>query len=309
MKQRGILLVLTAAALWGISGSVAQYLFQQKGFAPDWLVDVRLLAAGAGMLLITSLRGSGKRVLAIWRSPRDVGELLLFSLLGMLAVQYTYFTAIRHSNAATATVLQYLAPALICCYTALRRRRLPSPREWMGVGLSFAGILLLATHGRIGSLAITPAAFLWGLGSAVALGFYTIQPTRLLREWGSAMIVGWGNADRRAGPQLRQAALELQRTMGCGGCTRDLFHRAVRYFDRFLLLHGKSEASGCGGSQHSLLSGAADFGLARGNLAQDVVRTVRLARSRLHRRNGHPAVCSPGIRRDEGERNGAFFIK
>ena len=192
MKRKGILLVLAAASLWGISGSVAQFLFERKGFRPDWLVDVRLLAAGTGMLLIASLGGSRKRVLAIWKSPKDVRELLLFSLLGMLAVQYTYFTAIRHSNAATATVLQYLAPALIFCYTAFRRRKRPSVREGVAVVLSFAGILLLATHGRIGTLAITPAAFFWGLASAAALGFYSVQPVRLLREWGSGVVVGWG---------------------------------------------------------------------------------------------------------------------
>ncbi|WP_058304112.1 DMT family transporter [Gorillibacterium timonense] len=190
-KAKGILLVLTAASLWGISGSVAQYLFEQHHLRPEWLVDVRLLVAGLAMLLIVSVRSPG-RIWRIWASPKDVLELLLFSLLGMLAVQYTYFAAIRHANAATATVLQYLAPALICCYLALRRRTMPTARELTAVALSFAGTLLLATHGRIGSLSMTPAALIWGIVSAIALAFYTLQPIRLLREWGSGTVVGWG---------------------------------------------------------------------------------------------------------------------
>jgi hypothetical protein len=36
LRKNGIAMVLTAGVLWGISGSVAQYLFQQQGFRPEW---------------------------------------------------------------------------------------------------------------------------------------------------------------------------------------------------------------------------------------------------------------------------------
>jgi drug/metabolite transporter (DMT)-like permease len=42
-RIKGIILVIIGSMLWGISGTVAQYLFQEKGFSPEWLVVIRLL--------------------------------------------------------------------------------------------------------------------------------------------------------------------------------------------------------------------------------------------------------------------------
>ena len=48
IKQRtkGIILVIIGSMLWGVSGTVAQYLFQKKGFSTEWLVVIRLLISG-----------------------------------------------------------------------------------------------------------------------------------------------------------------------------------------------------------------------------------------------------------------------
>ncbi|WP_059172645.1 DMT family transporter [Bacillus sp. FJAT-27445] len=191
VRGKGIALVLVGATLWGISGTVAQYLFQRQGFSPAWLVDIRLLLAGSILLAIGGARNPAK-ILSIWKSKRDALSLLLFSLLGMLAVQYTYFAAIDHSNAAAATVLQYLAPTMIAAYLAIRGKKLPTGREISAVILALAGTLLLVTKGNIGTLSISGLAVFWGIASAAALAFYTLQPRELLAKWGSITITGWG---------------------------------------------------------------------------------------------------------------------
>ncbi len=110
----------------------------------------------------------------------------------MLGVQYTYFAAIEYGNAAAATVLQYLGPAIITCFLAIRAKRMPSAKELLAVLLAVAGTFILVTHGNVGSLSISGLAVFWGISSAFALAFYTLQPHRLLKKWGSAIIVGWG---------------------------------------------------------------------------------------------------------------------
>ena len=50
-RTKGILLVIVGTMLWGISGTVAQFLFQQKGFDTEWLVVFRLLISGFLLLL------------------------------------------------------------------------------------------------------------------------------------------------------------------------------------------------------------------------------------------------------------------
>ncbi|WP_088043658.1 DMT family transporter [Bacillus sp. EAC] len=190
-RSRGIFLVLTAAVLWGISGTVAQFLFQQNGFSPEWLVVIRLLFSGIILLSFASFKEK-RNIIDIWKSKKDAYSILLFSILGMLSVQYTYFAAIKSSNAATATILQYLAPVIITCYLAMRHKQFPNYKEVVAVILALIGTVLLVTHGNIGRLSITGLALFWGLSSALALAFYTIQPQYLLKKWGSTIVVGWG---------------------------------------------------------------------------------------------------------------------
>ena len=124
-RTKGILLVIVGTMLWGISGTVAQFLFQQKGFDTEWLVVVRLLISGFLLLLYGYIK-KDKNIINIWKSKEDSIKLILFGAIGMLGVQYTYFAAIKHGNAATATILQYLSPVIITCYLIIRNKKLPN---------------------------------------------------------------------------------------------------------------------------------------------------------------------------------------
>lgn len=187
----GIMMVLAAGSFWGISGTIAQYLFQQRGFSPEWLVVVRLLVSGILLLFVTSMR-SESSIWEIWRSRYDVMSLLIFSILGMMTVQYTYFAAIDHSNAATATVLQYLAPVMVAMFIVFRMKKAPSKLELLALGFALLGTFLLVTKGSLTTLSISGIALFWGLLSALSLAFYTLHPMKLLSRWGSGVIVGWG---------------------------------------------------------------------------------------------------------------------
>ena len=107
MSRAGFFSAVGAATLFGVGGTFAQFLFQHRGVSIDWLVTMRLLCAGSVMLVIAALR-QGRGILAIWRS--DAVSLILFGLIGMMPVQYTYMAAIDASNTATATVLHSPRP-------------------------------------------------------------------------------------------------------------------------------------------------------------------------------------------------------
>ncbi len=180
---------MAAATLFGVGGTFAQFLFQQRGVNIDWLVTMRLLTAGAVLLLVAAIR-QGWGILAVWRS--DAVSLILFGLLGMLAVQYTYMAAINASNTATATILQFTAPAMIALWLALVGRRPPSAREAGAIALAMLGTYFLVTHGKTGALTISPLALFWGLASAVAAAFNSLQPVAMLRRYGASTVGGWG---------------------------------------------------------------------------------------------------------------------
>ncbi|RDU22493.1 DMT family transporter [Anaerosacchariphilus polymeriproducens] len=192
-RFKGYIMALSGAALWGISGNVAQELFQNEGFRPGWLVTIRMLLAGVLLLLFASIKSKEKhKVWTIWSDRKERISLILFGIFGMLGVQYSYFMSINYGNAATATLLQYLAPIFIIVYLAIKIRKIPSKKEMIAVFLAILGTFFLVTNGTVDKLTISFSAIYWGLGSAIALAFYTIFPKSLLKRWGSFIVVGWG---------------------------------------------------------------------------------------------------------------------
>lgn len=188
---KGVLMALLAATLWGVSGTCGQFLFQERAMAVEWLMAVRMLGAGILLLLVAWLR-KDRHMWLIWQERSDRRRLLIFGVLGMLAVQYSYFAAIKHSNAATATILQFSAPVLIAIYLAVRHGKRLRAMEYLAIFLAVLGTFLLVTHGNIRSLNISPLAFALGMASAVSLALYTLMPGRLLDKYSALSVIGWG---------------------------------------------------------------------------------------------------------------------
>lgn len=184
-------MALSSAIFWGISGTCAQFLFEKKSIDPSWLVTWRMILAGI-ILVVFSLTQEKRNTFLIWKKPSSAIQLLLFGLLGMVAVQYTYFYSISLSNAATATILQYIGPVFVLAYFAFKNRKWPILAEFGALFLALAGTFLLVTHGSLTELVISEEALIWGILSALALAFYTIQPVGLLRLFSPAAVTGWG---------------------------------------------------------------------------------------------------------------------
>ena len=189
-SAKGIIFTLLGGICWGFSGTCGQYLFTRKNIESGWLTMVRMITAG--IVLITFLlikREKGMK--EIWKNKRDVINLLLFAVFGLLFSQYTYLTAIFYSNAGTATVLQYLNPVMIMLLVCMVSKRIPNIIEMISVILAVSGTFLIATHGNIHSLSISKEGLFWGLLSAVAAVSYSLLPGRIISKWGSLLVTGY----------------------------------------------------------------------------------------------------------------------
>ncbi len=187
----GTAMTLIGGMLWGVSGVCGQFLFQNKEVTAAWLVPVRLVCAGFLLLCFYICRDK-KEAFAIWRKKENRRDILIYGLAGMMLCQYSYFQTIEWSNAGTATVIQYLGPALIVVWVCFRTRRLPEKKEVIGVFLALAGIFLIATHGNPTSLALSERALLMGLTSAVSVVIYTVQPEKLQKQFDTPLVLAWG---------------------------------------------------------------------------------------------------------------------
>lgn len=190
-QSLGILLVLLAGVLWGISGNCGQFLFQYKNATPDWLVTVRLTGSGILILFGMAIRYK-EHVLDIWKHPRSRRDILIFGTIGMMLSQYSYFATVQYSNAGIATILQYTGPAMILAYTCIRMHCPPKPYELMALFCCMVGTFILATHGNIHDLVLPTKALLWGIISAITLVVYTLQPAWLLKKYSTLLTLGWG---------------------------------------------------------------------------------------------------------------------
>ncbi len=185
----GVLLALLSGVSWGLSGTAGQYLFNNCGVDSVWLTCVRLLTAGA-VLTAAAAAKNHRSVVCLFRCKKDVLRLVLFAVFGLMLSQFGYLQAIRYSNAGTATAIQYLGEALILLYVCVKARRLPVLSELFGLILALTGVFLLAGHGKLTSLSISPLGLLWGLFAAVALAVYTLVPGDLIPRYGNMTVTG-----------------------------------------------------------------------------------------------------------------------
>ncbi|CAM6328332.1 carboxylate/amino acid/amine transporter [Escherichia fergusonii] len=188
-SRKGMLNVLIAAVLWGSSGVCAQYIMEQSQMSSQFLTMTRLIFAGFILLTLSFVHGD--KVFSVLQNRHDALRLLIFSIVGALTVQLTFLLTIEKSNAATATVLQFLSPTIIVAWFAIARKARPGILVLTAIFTSLIGTFLLVTHGDPTSLSISPAALFWGIASAFAAAFYTTYPSTLIARYGTLPIVGW----------------------------------------------------------------------------------------------------------------------
>lgn len=174
---------LFAAALWGLSGTAAQILFQKFAFPPFGLVMIRCLVAG--IILLALFRPK-------WPKKSSV-PLIVFAVLGVLPSQIFYFITIAHSNIVTALLLQYLFLPMIVLYEVLRGQYRLNAARAGSITLAMVGVLLLVLGGSGGfGLSVTPIALVSGVLSALGVMSYTLVSRPLVAKHGSWEITTWG---------------------------------------------------------------------------------------------------------------------
>lgn len=186
---KGTIYVITAAGLWGGGGVAGQYLYMHEVMGPFWLVMMRQIIAGLAFLAYAYFFDKENPWSVVKHEPL---EMLAFSFLGVLGAQLGFYYTISLCNAATATILQYTAPAVILIWFIIKEKRSPELREVIGLLGACTGVFLISTHGHLDALAISPMALTVGLLSALSYAFYDIMPVNMLKRHSTATILGLG---------------------------------------------------------------------------------------------------------------------
>lgn len=189
--MRGLFFASLGAMSWGISGVCSQYLFMNYDVDSSWLTAIRMVLSGILLLILSAYKDKDK-LIKIWAIPKDVGWLFAFSILGLLMCQYTYVSAIKYSDSATATVLQSLNVVIMIVFMSIVTRTKMKFSQILAVFLAVFGTYLISTGGNPRNMTISTAGLIFGLLSAVGVITYTLFSRPIIVKWGNILVTGWG---------------------------------------------------------------------------------------------------------------------
>lgn len=190
-RMIGIILAIVGASFWGLGGTVSDYLFRYRHIDINWYVTARLILSGIILMIIFKILNPHRSIFIIFTKFTSTLQLLIFSIFGMLLVQYSYMASIDEGNAAIATLLQYIAPVYIIFWYVARRKATFKFFDVLAITLTLTGTFLLLTNGSLDRLVVPTSNITWGVISGLALAFYTIYATKLLVNFSSILVVGW----------------------------------------------------------------------------------------------------------------------
>jgi drug/metabolite transporter (DMT)-like permease len=188
---KGIFWAAAASGMWGISGTVLQFISQNETLPISWFLSVRTLGAGSILLLISFIKYRW-RIFDIFKSWHLIGWLLAYAVLGLMANLITFFISVQTGNAAAATILQYLSPLFIVLGSLVFKGKKPFTSDLISFMLSLAGVFLVITQGNFSQLAIPLNSLLWGIGSGITAACYIVLPKPILQTASPIVVLGWG---------------------------------------------------------------------------------------------------------------------
>lgn len=185
--RSGLFAVIGAASLWGISGALAKWFFTATAIPPLLFSQVRL--GLSALLLFLWFALTNRRLL---RFPKgELRFLLLWGVVGLAMVQFTYMATLSLTNVATAVFLQYLSPLLTALWGALTGTERLTGRLLLCLGIASGGSALLLMGG--GGLKISTLGLLVGLTSAFAMALNSVVSSKgAQREHSAWAMLAWG---------------------------------------------------------------------------------------------------------------------
>jgi drug/metabolite transporter (DMT)-like permease len=144
------------------------------------LTVVELRLAIATLLLGAWLLARRRGAFRVRRE--DWGYFVVLGVVGVSAVQATYYYSISKLGVGIAILLQYLAPSLIVVYDAMRGQRVRASTAWAVVAALAGTALLVGSVDRI-ALQAKPLHWAIGFASAIVFAFYVVFSKRGLRRY------------------------------------------------------------------------------------------------------------------------------
>ncbi len=184
--KRGIFESSLGSIFWGLSATASATLFTI--FSVPYLVLLLFRSTISAALLFLILRPK--------LEVKQLKILVPYGIVGLLGSQLTYLATIFYTNAATATIIQFLFLPMVIFYDIIKKNRRFSLILAISTISSIAGLFLLTINigDATGFLAVSFLGLVFGVLSAVTAAVSVILSRSLVQAIGLASTVTYGFA-------------------------------------------------------------------------------------------------------------------
>ena len=182
-RNLALVFVGLAGIFWASSGVAVQDFFAHSEKSAMELTNIRMCLAGAILILISARRKNFWLTLGILNHRRRLWlDVIIYGVIGVMFMQFTYFQAISIGGAAATTVITYACPAMVVLWESFYHKKLPKRGEVVAVILAMSGVFLLVTGGNTAKLLVPIGCVVWSLLSGAAFAFSAIFPKHLFAK-------------------------------------------------------------------------------------------------------------------------------
>jgi drug/metabolite transporter (DMT)-like permease len=182
----GLAIAIGGAVLFSTKAVVAKLLYRYH-------IDAVTLIAFRMLFSFPVFAG-----VAIWKmrtqpplSVSDRWRLVFLGLIGYYLSSYLDFLGLQYISVGLERLILFLTPTFVLLITAVFLKRRIGGMEWLALGLSYCGIVLVFLHDIKGGAGSIVTGSLLVLGSAVAYAAYLLGTGEMVRRIGSLRLVAY----------------------------------------------------------------------------------------------------------------------
>ena len=164
----GLVLAVTSAASFGLSGSLARGLLD-TGWTAGAAVTARILIAALALALPAYVTMRGR-----WGLLRANATLVTtYGLVAVAGCQLCYFYAVAHMQVGVALLIEYTAPVAVITWLWLRHGRAPGRLTMAGAAVALVGLVLVLD--LLSGADLSVVGVLWALGAMIGAATYFVM--------------------------------------------------------------------------------------------------------------------------------------
>ena len=178
MKKISSLFIIAAGILWGVIGIFVREL-NSCGLSSLDVSFIRSAITAVLLVIIHLISDPGGLRIKI----KDIWMFIGTGIFSIVFFNSCYFSAMNYTSLSIAAILLYTAPAFVMLMSVVLFKEKLTKRKLIALLLSFAGCVFVSGIFSGGSVTISVAGFLFGLGAGIGYALYSIFATYALRKY------------------------------------------------------------------------------------------------------------------------------